>query len=198
MISWHVDDSCVALLSCNLYPLLPVSLIWGFLRPILCEELRCGNIFPKQVHPPTNVKNYIISINIRMSKAVTTKAQWLRPGQQFSFSTNNIGPGIGCDSRRQLLTRSFVLPFLERGRKRRGGKVWAAGNVLEVVGDSDKQAARTLRDAGKKRTSLFCNILSTKMVTTKITTGTQLTITIDKIDHCKYDYDCVKCTLGIC
>ena len=150
MISWHADDSCVALLSCNLYPLLPASLIWGFLRPILCEELRCGNIFPKQVHPPTNVKNYIISINIRMSKPVTTKAQWLRPGKQFSFSTNNGGPGIGCDSRRQLLTRSFVLPFLERGRKRRGGKVWAAGNVLEVVGDSDKQAARTLRDTEKK------------------------------------------------
>ena len=69
--------------------------------------------------------------------------------------------------------------------------------MLEVVGDSDKQAARTLRDTVKK-TSQFCNILSTKMATTKITTGTHLTMTIDKIDHCKCDYDCVKCPLGIC
>ena len=47
--------------------------------------------------------------------------------------------GIRCDSGRQLLTRSFVLTFVERGRKRRGGKVWAAANVLEVGRDSDKQ-----------------------------------------------------------
>ena len=43
---------------------------------------------------PIHLKNYIISINIRMSKPVTTKAQWLRPRKQSSFSTNNGGPGI--------------------------------------------------------------------------------------------------------
>lgn len=59
--------------------------------------------------------------------------------------------GIRCDSGRQLLTRSFVLTFLERAGKRCGGKVWAAPNVLEVVRDSDKQGHQGHRQEVPKK-----------------------------------------------